>query len=104
MRRILIDKARRRIAQKRGGGSTPEELVESRIELRAPPDEVVAVHEALDELEAQEPVATQVVKLRYFVGMTIPEIAELLGVSVSTVERHWSYAKACLKTTIRQGN
>ena len=103
MRRILIDKARRKVAQKRGAGVPLEELDESRIELRAPADEILAVNEALDELAAKEPLTAQIVKLRYFVGMTVPEIAESLEVSVSTVERHWTYARVWLKTAIRAG-
>jgi hypothetical protein len=71
MRRILIDKARRRGALKRGGGLAETELDESHIELAAPPAEVLAVHEAVDELAAQEPVSAQVVKLRYFTGMSM---------------------------------
>ncbi len=101
MRRILIDKARRRAAQKRGDGIQLEELNESRIELRAPPDEILAVSEALDQLAKKEPVSSEVVKLKYFVGMTLPEIAEALDVSLSTVERHWSFAKAWLRTAVR---
>ena len=101
MRRILIDKARRRTAQKRGDGIQLEELNESRIELRAPPDEILAVSEALDQLAKKEPVSAEVVKLKYFVGMTLPEIAEALDVSLSTVERHWSFAKAWLRTAVR---
>src|SRR5687767_8035495 len=76
MRRILIDKARRKASQKRGAfrsGTRPEELHESRIDLQAPPDEVLAVHDALDALAAEDAVAAEVVKLRYFVGMSIPE-------------------------------
>ncbi|MCF7763607.1 MAG: sigma-70 family RNA polymerase sigma factor [Verrucomicrobia bacterium] len=101
MRRILIDKARRRTAQKRGDGIQLEKLNESRIELRAPPDEILAVSEALDQLAKKEPVSAEVVKLKYFVGMTLPEIAEALDVSLSTVERHWSFAKAWLRTAVR---
>ena len=101
MRRILIDKARRRTAQKRGDGIQLEELNESRIELRAPPDEILAVSEALDQLAKKEPVSAEVVKLKYFVGMTLPEIAEALDVSLSAVEQHWSFAKAWLRTAVR---
>jgi len=104
MRRILIDKARRKAAQKRGDGMELEELHESRIELRAPADEILAINEALDDLAAQEPVTARIVKLRYFVGMTVPEIAEALELSVSTVERHWTYARACLRTAVRAGD
>lgn len=101
MRRILIDKARRKAALKRGEAIELEEFNESRIELRAPADEIIAVNEALDELAKKEPISAQVVKLKYFVGMTLPEIADALEVSLSTVERHWSFARAWLKTAIR---
>ena len=100
MRRILIDKARRKASQKRGGPQAPEELHESRIELQAPSAEILAVNEALDALAAEDPVAAQVVKLRYFVGMTIPEIAEALGMATRTADRHWSFARAWLKRAI----
>lgn len=80
MRRILIDKARRKSARKRGEGLSLEVLDESRIELRAPADEILAIHEALDELSRTEPVTAEVVKLKYFVGMTFPNIAEALEV------------------------
>jgi RNA polymerase sigma factor (sigma-70 family) len=77
-----------------------EELHESSIELRAPVDEMLAVHEALDALAHEDPLAAEVVKLRYFVGMTVPEIAEALGLAGRTVDRHWSFARAWLKRAI----
>jgi len=101
MRRILIDKARRRAAKKRGQGVRLAELNESRVELRAPAEEVLAVNDALEQLALEEPVTAQVVKLKYFVGMTLPEIAGALEVSLSTVERHWSYARAWLRMAVR---
>jgi len=104
MRRILIDTARRKAAQKRGQGMKLEELHESHLYLRAPAEEALAVNEALDEFAAQEPLSAEIVKLRYFVGMTVPEIAEALELSVSTVERHWTYARAWLRTAVRAGN
>jgi len=100
MRRILIDRARRKSSLKRGANLPLEELHESRIELRAPVDEMLAVHEALDALGGEDPLAAEVVKLRYFVGMTIPEIAEALGLAARTVDRHWSFARAWLKRAI----
>lgn len=100
MRRILIDKARRKASQKRGGGDRPEELHESKIELQVPPAEILAVHDALDALAAEDRTAAEVVKLRYFVGMTIPEIADALGLSARTADRHWSFARAWLKQAI----
>jgi RNA polymerase sigma factor (TIGR02999 family) len=103
MRQILIDKARRKAALKRGGGCSLQELHESQIELRAPSDEIVSVHEALDELAAEDALAAEVVKLRYFVGMTIPEVAEALQIAPRTADRHWLFARAWLKRAIRVG-
>jgi RNA polymerase sigma factor (TIGR02999 family) len=103
MRRILIDRARTKAAQKHGAGQLLEELHDSRIELAAPPAEVLAVHEALDALAAEDPEAAQVVKLRYFVGLTIPEIADALEMSPRTVNRHWAFARAWLRGAIRSG-
>jgi len=102
MRRILIYKARRKASQKRGGSQPPEELDESRIELQAPPVEVLAVHDALDELEVEDRMAAEVVKLRYFVGMTIPEIADALEMAPRTADRHWAFARARLKQAIEE--
>lgn len=101
MRRILIDKARRKASQKRGGDQPLEELHESRIELRAPSAEVLAVHDALDALAVEDRLAAEVVKLRYFVGLTIPEIAEALGLAPRTADRHWAFARAWLRNAIR---
>ena len=100
MRRILIDKARRKASQKRGGDQPPEELHESRIELRAPSAEILAVHDALDALAAEDSMAAEVVNLRYFVGMTIPEIADALGLAPRTADRYWAFARAWLKQAI----
>ena len=100
MRRILIDQARRKASQKRGGAGPPEELHESRIESNAPSDEVVAVNDALDGLASENRMAAEVVKLRYFVGLSISEIADVLGLAPRTVDRHWSFARAWLKRAI----
>jgi RNA polymerase sigma factor (TIGR02999 family) len=101
MRRILIDRARRKSSLKRGQDLPLEELHESRIELSLPQDEILAVHEALDALAAEDATAAEVVKLRYFVGMTIPEIAEALEISPRSADRHWVFARAWLKGAIR---
>jgi len=101
MRRILIDKARQKASMKRGLNQPLEELHESRIELAAPSDEILAVHEALDGLATEDATAAEVVKLRYFVGMTIPEIAEALEISPRSADRHWVFARAWLKGAIR---
>ena len=101
MRRILIDQARRKSSLKRGVNPSAEELHESRIELAAPSDEIFAVHDALDALAATDAMAAQVVKLRYFVGLTIPEIAQALEISPRSADRHWLFARAWLKGAIR---
>ena len=101
MRRILIDKARHKASLKRGPDQPPEELHESQIEMTAPTDEILAVHEALDGLATEDATAAEVVKLRYFVGMTIPEIAEALEISPRSADRHWLFACAWLKGAIR---
>ncbi|MEY2410609.1 MAG: hypothetical protein QOF48_3279 [Verrucomicrobiota bacterium] len=101
MRRILIDKARQKVSLKRGAAQPLEELHESAIELTAPADEILAVHDALDALSAEDATAAEVVKLRYFVGMTIPEIAEALEISPRSADRHWHFARAWLKGAIR---
>src|SRR6185369_4586383 len=92
MRRILIDKARQKASLKRGHEQAAEELHESQIEMTAPADEILAVHDATD---------AEVVKLRYFVGMTVPEIAEALGISPRSADRHWQFARAWLEGAIR---
>lgn len=102
MRRILVDHARRKLSQKRGGGVAPEELNESALVLNAPPDELLAVHEALDTLAKQDPEAAQLVKLRYFVGMTMEESAAAMNIATRTAERTWTYARAWLHKEIRR--
>lgn len=103
MRRILVDHARRKRSQKRGGGVQPEELNESAVVLTAPPDELLAVHEALDQLAAEDPQAAELVKLRYFVGMTMEEAANAMGLPKRTAESVWTYARAWLSRAIRSG-
>ena len=101
MRRVLIDKARQKASLKRGADQPLDELHESAIEFTAPTDEILAVHNALDALAAADATAAEVVKLRYFVGMTIPEIAEALEISPRSADRHWLFARAWLKGAIR---
>ena len=102
MRRILVDHARRRQSLKRGGGVEHEELHETAIVLTAPPDEVLAVHEALDKLASEDPSAAELVKLRYFVGMTMEEAATALGLAKRTAENLWTYARVWLHREIRR--
>ena len=101
MRRILIDRARRRKTQRHGGQCEPVELWETRLAAPAEDNQLLAVNEALEKLEGQYPTQAQVVKLRYFGGMTNEEIAQALGLSVSTVKTYWSFARAWLFDAIR---
>ncbi|HNQ88990.1 MAG TPA: ECF-type sigma factor [Verrucomicrobiota bacterium] len=101
MRRILVDHARRKRSLKRGGAAEHEVLDESRVELAAPPEELLAVHEALDRLAACDPQAAELVKLRYFVGMTMEEAAAAMGLAKRTAENVWTYARVWLRREIR---
>ena len=101
MRRILVEHARRKQSLKRGGDAQREELHESVIVLTAPPDELLAVHEALDKLATADPKIAELVKLRYFVGMTMEETAAALGLSKRSAESLWTYARAWLRREIR---
>jgi RNA polymerase sigma factor (TIGR02999 family) len=95
MRRILIDKARRRRRPKHGGGRQRVELEEA-VPLAEPGEELLALDEALQKFAQKEPAKAELVKLRFFAGLTIPEIAQALGISVATAERHWTYARVWL--------
>lgn len=101
MQQILIDNARRKKRLKHGANQIGEELHESRIAVAVPSDELLAVDEALAALAREDAEAAEVVQMRYFVGMTVPEIADALGLSPRTVDRHWAFARAWLKRTIR---
>jgi RNA polymerase sigma factor (TIGR02999 family) len=101
MQRILIDNARRKRRAKHGGNLAAEELHESRIAVTAPSEELLAVDEALAALAIEDPQAAEIVQMRYFVGMTVSEIADALGLAPRTVDRHWAFARAWLKRTIR---
>jgi RNA polymerase sigma factor (TIGR02999 family) len=101
MRRILVDNARRRTAVKRGGEAERQSLDDSAIVSPAPDDQLLAVHEALDELARRDPEAATLVKLRFFGGMTMTEAAEALGVSVRTAHDVWAYARSWLHRHIR---
>jgi RNA polymerase sigma factor (TIGR02999 family) len=102
MRRILVEHARKKQALKRGAGAEHEEFDESALVMTAPPDELLAVHEALDTLAQQDPGAAELVKLRYFVGMTMEEAATALGLATRSAERTWTYARAWLHREIRR--
>jgi RNA polymerase sigma factor (TIGR02999 family) len=94
MRRILVEAARRKGSLKRGGGRAQAELRDSDRVIDAAPDEIVAVDEALAGLASADPQAAELVKLRYFAGLSVPEAAEALGLTTRTAERLWVYARA----------
>jgi len=96
MRRILVQKARRKGRRKHGGDLKRQEFDNVEIVAPATPDEVLAVHEALGRFESVNQPAAELVKLRYFVGMTIPEAANSLGVSPRKANQLWTYARAWL--------
>jgi len=101
MQQILIDTARRKQRPKHGANRIGDELHESRIAVTAPSEELLAVNEALAVLAREDSQAAEVVQLRYFVGMTVPEIATALDLAPRTVDRHWAFARAWLKRAIR---
>ncbi|HUD46355.1 MAG TPA: ECF-type sigma factor [Candidatus Baltobacteraceae bacterium] len=101
MRHILIDSARRKRAARHGGGQARVDLQDVEIAFVADDDELLAVHDALDKLAAEDSKKAELAKLRYFVGMTFEEAAEVLGLSVATAKRHWAYARAFLFEEIR---
>jgi len=101
MRRILIDNARRKRALRHGGGQARVDIQDVEIAAAARDDELLAVHEALDKLAAEDNGLAELVKLRFFVGLTNKEAAEVLGVSEPTVERRWAFARAWLYREIQ---
>ncbi len=101
MRHILIDHARRRNAAKRGGGAVRVDLRDGPATNDEHPDETLfAVDEAVRKLEKVDASASQLVKLRYFVGLTIPQAAEAMNISPRSADRLWAYARAWLKVAI----
>ena len=104
MRRILIDHARTRGAQKRKGSRTQLQLDEALIAAREQSDDFLRLNEALDELVEMDPRSAQIVEMRYFGGMSYPEVAATLEVSISTVQREWKTAKAWLLCQVSQGD
>jgi RNA polymerase sigma factor (TIGR02999 family) len=96
MRRLLVEHARRKKRQKRGGGRQRVELEAAESLVQTPSEDLLALDEALTRLTAHDPIKAEVVKLRFFAGLTMPEIAQSLGLSLATVERYWTYARTWL--------
>jgi RNA polymerase sigma factor (TIGR02999 family) len=96
MRHILVDRARAKARTKRGGGRKRLDLRHEIAVHDLPPDDLLDLTEALDALEAEDPVKAELVKLRFFGGLSVEEVAEVLGVSRATADRYWTYSRAWL--------
>lgn len=101
MRRILVENARRKRAERHGGQLERRDLDEVEIATPAPSEDLLALDEALAKLEAEDPTKALLVKLRYFAGLTEDDAAAVLGISRATVQRHWRYAKVWLLGEVR---
>lgn len=101
MRRILIDNARRKSAVRHGAGRQRVDLEDGDIAAPDENEQLLAVNEALEKLAAQDKAMADLVKLRYFAGMTLEETAKILGISETTAKREWTFAKAWLHREIR---
>jgi RNA polymerase sigma factor (TIGR02999 family) len=102
MRRILIDQARRKQSQRQGGGRQREDFEQLAIAAPEPSFDVLAVNEALERFEQVDALKARLVKLRYFAGLTIPQAAEALGISPTTADRYWSYARSWLHAELKR--
>jgi RNA polymerase sigma factor (sigma-70 family) len=102
MRRILVERARQKAGPRRGGKHRRISLEDCEVPDERPL-EILAVHEAIDALAAESPIKADLVKLRYFAGMSHQEAAEALGISRPTADRHWAYAKAFLYAALEDG-
>jgi RNA polymerase sigma factor (TIGR02999 family) len=100
MRRILVENARRKRSSKRGGAQARHDLDEVQLAAAEPSEDLVALDEALDKLAAKDPLKAELVKLRHFAGLTVEEAARALGISVTTANRYWAYARAWLHQEI----
>jgi RNA polymerase sigma factor (TIGR02999 family) len=96
MRRILIDGARAKGRQKRGGDHGRFDIDAVDVAVHATPDQLLAIDEALDKLQREDPAIFELVRLRYFAGLNVEEVAAALGISPATAYRHWNYARAWL--------
>jgi RNA polymerase sigma factor (TIGR02999 family) len=96
MRRILIEKARRRSALRRGGQAERVEFDDAELAVDMPDEQLLALHEALERFAQRDHVKAELVKLKFFAGLTLEEAARVLGVSTPTAKRYWAYARAWL--------
>lgn len=100
MRRILVENARRKKSQKRGGGYERVNLDELTLSITGPSDDIIAVNEAIDKLSAKDPQVAELVKLHYFSGLTLDQVAQLRGIGRRTVVKYLFYARAWLRREI----
>jgi RNA polymerase sigma factor (TIGR02999 family) len=100
MRRILIDRAREKRSQKRGGGRKRLDIDAVDLAARATPDQLLALDDALAQLRREDPEVGRLVELRYFAGLTVAEAGRALGMSTATAYRHWNYARAWLHSRL----
>ncbi len=100
MRRILVEGARRKGQVRRGGNAGRVALDEADVGIEGRSDELLALNEALNSLEERDPLSANLVKLRYFAGLTMPQAAEVLGIALRTAERQWTYARTWLHREI----
>jgi RNA polymerase sigma factor (TIGR02999 family) len=100
MRRILIDNARRKATARRGGGMQRQAVDPDATASPEPREDLLALDASLDRLAAEDPLKADLVKLRYFVGMSLAEAAAALGLSERTASRHWAYARAWLRRAV----
>jgi RNA polymerase sigma factor (TIGR02999 family) len=96
MRRILVENVRRKRTTKRGGGLVRQDMEEAQLVAAEPCEDLLALDESLERLTQRDPVKAELVKLRYFAGLTSAQAAETLGISTATAERYWAYARAWL--------
>jgi RNA polymerase sigma factor (TIGR02999 family) len=96
MRRILVENARRKRREKHGGGRLRVDLDEATMVGRMPPEDLLALDEAMTRLAADDPIKARLVQLRFFAGLSLEEASEVLGISAVTAKRYWRYAKAWL--------
>jgi RNA polymerase sigma factor (TIGR02999 family) len=104
MRRILVDQARKKMSSKRGGGLERLPLEEVEIGASTPAVDLLAVNDALEKFERIDKAAADLVKLRYYAGLTLPQAAEALGISSSTADRQWAYARAWLHAELKEND
>jgi RNA polymerase sigma factor (TIGR02999 family) len=103
MRRILIDQARRKESLKRGGDRQRQDIEQVDIAAPEPSLDLLALDAALERFERLDPSKAELVKLRYFAGLTIRQAAAALGISATTADRHWAYARAWLHAELARG-